>query len=561
MALQTREQHIRRDKATSNICTAQVLLATMAGCTRVYHGPEGLRDDRRARPRPDRDPAPPASAASAPSPRGRSFDTLRVVVGTPAGTSVWRRGARRQPARVSTPRASASPSTRPPRAELAIALWKIFGSGRRERWRLDRGAAAEASPPPSRGRATFMTHEVFHAYHAEHELLRYIHACAAKDISLTTSMIALGSCTMKLNATSEMLPVTWPEFGAVHPFAPARPGPGLRADARAPLSCARARSPASTPSRCSPTPVPRASTPGCWSIRATTRAGRGSAHVCLIPTSAHGTNPASAVMAACVSSRSSATTTATSTSRTCGEGREARRHGSRRSWSPTPRPTACSRRASRRSARSIHDNGGQVYMDGANMNAQVGLTARATSAPTSATSTCTRPSASRTAAAARAWGRSAWSRTSRRSCRSTRWSRWGASNAIGDGLGRPLGQPEHPADLLDVHRDDGRRGLRHGATEIAILNANYMAKRLEDHYDVLYTRRQRPLRARVHHRPAPLRGVGRRLGGGRGQAPHGLRLPRPDHVVPGGGHADDRADRERDQGGARPLLRRDDLDP
>ena len=293
LALQTREQHIRREKATSNICTAQVLLAVIAGMYAVYHGPDGLHRHRRAGPRAGHPPRGRAgrrrasvtstSTSSTPSPRGAGPGRRRRGGRGASGgsTCAW-----------STPTASASRSTRPRPRPTSTRCGPPSASTRR--LRLGR-RPRRPCPPTASGPAPFLTHPVFHRYHSETEMLRYLRRLADRDLALDRTMIPLGSCTMKLNATTEMIPVTWPEFGALHPFAPLDQADGYRELFDRPRGLAgrdhRLRRRVAAAQR----RLPGRAAPACSPSAPTTRP-RGDAHrdVCLIPSSAHGTNAASA---------------------------------------------------------------------------------------------------------------------------------------------------------------------------------------------------------------------------------------------------------------------------
>ena len=265
LALQTREQHIRRDKATSNICTAQVLLAVMAGMYAVYHGPEGLR--RIAR----RVHLLAAVLAEGLRRLGQDvgeepfFDTLTLRVDRALGDKFMlralERGINLRPYEDGPVGIALDETTT---AGDVAELLEIFSEHGPSTLSVDE-LAAEVDPElpaPLRRTSEFLKHPVFNEHHSEHEMLRYIRRLESRDLSLTTSMIPLGSCTMKLNATSEMLPVSWPELARLHPFAPGTSPPDTN-------SCSRIsgsgwpRSPACPASRCSRTRGPRGSSPGC----------------------------------------------------------------------------------------------------------------------------------------------------------------------------------------------------------------------------------------------------------------------------------------------------------
>ena len=230
LTLQTREQHIRREKATSNICTAQVLLAVMASMYAVYHGPEGLT---RIAPRASADRHPRRRfEARGLNVSGNYFDTIAVSGVDARAIHAAARAARinlrdfgaRAPQMVGI-----SLDETATRADV-VALWELLGvGGEIDALDSEIDSTAEAAIPAALRRTTpFLTHPVFNAHHSEHEMLRYMRTLADKDLALDRTMIPLGSCTMKLNATSEMIPVTWPEFANIHPLAPAEQTAGYR---------------------------------------------------------------------------------------------------------------------------------------------------------------------------------------------------------------------------------------------------------------------------------------------------------------------------------------------
>jgi len=383
LALQTREQHIRREKALSNICTAQVLLAVMASMYAVYHGSEGLvKIATRVRG---------FTAVVAAGLRrlgyqvrgGQHFDTLRVDLDAHQQASVLARALdrglnlRRYADGVgiscdeTTSQAdvhdlleafyAASPAAPRDGGELPFDVTELIQGT--ELPALD---LARTSP--------FLTHPTFSRYHAEHELLRYLNRLQAKDLSLTTSMIPLGSCTMKLNATTEMLPVTWPEFGRIHPFAPAEQWGGYRALFDQ-LEAWLAEITGFAAVSLQPNSGAQGEYAGLLAIRgyhlSRNDAGR---TVCLIPQSAHGTNPASAVLAGMqvvvVASNPDGTIDRADLAK------KAEQHAQKLGALMVTYPSTHGvfEDGIQEVCQIVHRHGGQVYMDGANMNAQVGLT-------------------------------------------------------------------------------------------------------------------------------------------------------------------------------------------
>ncbi len=484
LALGTREQHIRRDKATSNICTAQVLLAVMASMYAVYHGPEGLRRIARRTRLLTGLLADALRAAGAKVNAEPVFDTLTVsgVDAARVHAAAAKRKINLRPVDASTVGVSLDEVTTVAELETLAAL---FGA-------TVALPAADAAPAefdaPFARQSAFLTAKVFHSFHTEHEMLRYIKRLEQKDLSLVHSMISLGSCTMKLNATSEMFPVSWPEFGRLHPFAPADQSKGytkLFQNLEKWLSEITGFAQVSL----QPNAGSQGEYAGLLVIRAYHESrGEGHRNICLIPTSAHGTNPASAAM--CGLTVVPVACDAHGNIDVADLKAKVAQHGSNLSALMVTYPSTHGvfETAIRDICRIVHDAGGQVYMDGANMNAQVGLTS-----PGFIGADVCHLNLHKTFCIPHGGG--------------------------GPGMG-PIGVAKHLVPFLPGHpiappaiatpgqaigavsaapygsasilvipwmyiRMMGPDGLTR-ATEHAILNANYVAKRLEQHFPVLY---------------------------------------------------------------------------
>jgi glycine dehydrogenase len=380
LSLQTREQHIRRDKATSNICTAQVLLAVMAGMYAVYHGPEGLRTiARRVR------------GLTVLLARGLRrlgldvgdepfFDTLRVRLDRAAAQSHVLQRARDRRTNLRTyPDGSVGVSL--DETATAADLEAILESFSEHP--LDfRAEELVGDPPEELARphartSAFLTHAVFNTHRSEHEMLRYLHRLQGRDLSLAHSMIPLGSCTMKLNATTEMVPVTWPELAALHPFAPPEQAAGYR-QLFTELESWLAEITGFAAVSLQPNSGAQGEYAGLLAIRGWHESrGQSRRNVCLIPVSAHGTNPASAVTAGFkvvpVLCDERGNVDLADLVRRADEHKDVL--GALMITYPSTHgvfeeavPQICA---------IVHERGGQVYMDGANLNAQVGLTSPA----------------------------------------------------------------------------------------------------------------------------------------------------------------------------------------
>ncbi|MBD1904663.1 aminomethyl-transferring glycine dehydrogenase [Trichocoleus sp. FACHB-6] len=370
LALQTREQHIRRDKATSNICTAQVLLAVMAGMYAVYHGPAGLRNIAENIHNLTVLLAEGLKRLGYTIGSENYFDTLCVELGDRNLKEILQRCQARQiNLRIDTTIGITLDETTT--LSDVIDLLEIFALSDSLPFTVEE-LAPKSNSPLSRT-SNYLTHPVFNRYHSETELLRYMHRLQAKDLSLTTSMIPLGSCTMKLNATSEMLPVTWSEFGKIHPFAPQSQTRGYQVLFQQ-LEEWLAEITGFAGISLQPNAGSQGEYAGLLVIRQYHQS-RGETHrnICLIPQSAHGTNPASAVMCGMKVVPVNCDT----------QGNvdlddlkaKAEKHKSELAALMVTYPSTHGvfEEPIREICDVIHANGGQVYMDGANMNAQVGL--------------------------------------------------------------------------------------------------------------------------------------------------------------------------------------------
>jgi glycine dehydrogenase len=488
LAIQTREQHIRRDKATSNICTAQALLANIAGLYAAYHGPHGLKRIAQRTHGLARALAAGLQRLGHDVGVGPFFDTLKVrlnglgadsVIG--AATAVGYNLRQYDGEHVGV--ALDETTTR----DDVEALLGAFAGGSTFRVSVDELSQTGDGLPASLARTTdYLTHPVFHRYHSETEMLRYIFKLAGRDLSLAHSMIPLGSCSMKLNGTSEMLPVTWPEFGRMHPFAPADQTKGYQ-ELFEQLEAWLAEITGFAAVSLQPNAGSQGEYAGLLVIRAYHESrGDGQRNVCLIPTSAHGTNPASAVVAGfkvvAVACDDQGNVDIADLEK------KAKDHATDLAALMVTYPSTHGvfEAGIKQICDIVHRHGGQVYMDGANMNAQVGLCR-----PGDIGADVCHLNLHKTFCIPHGGG--------------------------GPGMG-PIGVAPQLVPFLPGHPVTGLGGphaigpiseapygsasiltiswvyiaLMGGAgltraTQVAILNANYMADRLKDHYDVLFT--------------------------------------------------------------------------
>ena len=490
LALQTREQHIRREKATSNICTAQVLLAVIASMYAVYHGPEGLQAiARRVHATAARLKAGLVTLGWSVRPSA-FFDTITVEVGERREAILARAvengiNLRDIPSCLGTACIGIS-CDETTTMEVVQRVWCVFGDlpAKAAKRAGERAGNAVAIPAGLLRDSKFLTHQVFHQYRSETELLRYMRRLADSDLALDRCMIPLGSCTMKLNATAEMIPLTWPEFADLHPFAPASQAKGYAA-VIAELDTILRMITGYDAISFQPNSGAQGEYAGLLAIRAYHRS-RGEAHrtVCLIPASAHGTNPASAHMAGmdvvvvgCDSSGNIDLADLRA---------KADAHGDRLAAIMITYPSTHGvfEQEVRTICDIVHARGGQVYLDGANLNAQVGL-----ARPGDYGADVSHVNLHKTFCIPHGGGGPGMGPIGVKAHLAPflpgHPERAGAPTAIGPVSAAPYGS----ASILLISWIYcllmGGKGLT-AATKVAILNANYIATRLEADYPLLY---------------------------------------------------------------------------
>ncbi len=496
LALQTREQHIRRDRATSNICTAQVLLAVMASMYAVYHGPDGLRRIAQRVHGTARSLSDLLQECGVEVTEGAWFDTLRVVVpgradeavtaAAEVGVNIWRHDA-------DTVLISVDETTDP--SEVA-AVASAFGAVRAEG--TDDGATVVDSsthelvepdwPDHLVRTSEYLTHPVFHEHRSETQMLRYLRRLADRDFALDRGMIPLGSCTMKLNATTEMAAITWPEFAGLHPFAPAGQTEGIR-ELIGQLSDWLCEITGYDAVSLQPNAGSQGELAGLLAIRAY-HASRGDHErtVCLIPSSAHGTNAASAVMAGMkVVVVKTDTITGNVDMDDLKHKIEEHREALAAIMVTYPSTHGVYEDTISDLCAMVHDAGGQVYVDGANLNALVGL-----AQPGKFGADVSHLNLHKTFCIPHGGGGPGVGPVAVREHLSPFLPNHPLAPEAGPetGVGPVSAAPYGSADILPISwayvRLMGGAGLSR-ATEVAVLNANYIAARLRDSYPVLYS--------------------------------------------------------------------------
>ncbi|GAB2896201.1 aminomethyl-transferring glycine dehydrogenase [Streptomyces mayteni] len=489
LALQTREQHIRREKATSNICTAQVLLAVMAGMYAVHHGPDGLAAIARRTHRYAALLAAGLRAGGVETVHDAFFDTVTArVPGRAAEIAAAARAAGINLRETDADHLGISCDETTTRAQLA-AVWGAFGVD------ADAGRIAEldavtpdALPAALLRDDEYLTHPVFHRHRSETSLLRYLRRLADRDYALDRGMIPLGSCTMKLNATAEMEPVTWPEFAGLHPFAPVEQAEGFLTLIRE-LEDRLAEITGYDRVSLQPNAGSQGELAGLLAVRAYHRAnGEPGRTVCLIPSSAHGTNAASAVMAGM---RVVVVATGENGDVDAADLRaKIDRHRDELAVLMVTYPSTHGVFEEDIAAicAAVHEAGGQVYVDGANLNALVGL-----ARPGHFGADVSHLNLHKTFCIPHGGGGPGVGPVAVRSHLAPYLPGHPlqpAAGPEGGGIGPIAAAPWGSAGILPISwaylRLMGADGLRR-ATQVAVLGANYVAKRLEPHYPVLYT--------------------------------------------------------------------------
>jgi len=491
LALGTREQHIRRDKATSNICTAQVLLAVIASMYAVYHGPAGLKKIAQRIRLLTRLLADGLQSAGVTVNSEPVFDTL--TIGNVAADRVLANAAAKRlnlrSVDTHTVGISLDETTTIEDVQTLLACFRQSAELR------DGGLVNADYDEPFARTSSYLTAPVFNRYHTEHEMLRYIRRLEAKDLSLCHSMISLGSCTMKLNATSEMLPVTWPEFGRMHPFAPAEQTKGY-ARLFQDLEQWLAEITGFAAISLQPNAGSQGEYAGLLVIRAYHESrNEGHRHICLIPTSAHGTNPASAAM--CGYQVVPVACDPNGNIDVADLQAKAKEHAANLAALMITYPSTHGvfETSIKDICATIHGHGGQVYMDGANMNAQVGLTS-----PGHIGADVCHLNLHKTFCIPHGGGGPGMGPIGVASQlvpflpgHPVVAPRSGTQPPMASLQTHPIGAvsaaPWGSASILVISwmyiRMMGPDGLKR-ATEFAILNANYVAKRLENYFPVLY---------------------------------------------------------------------------
>ena len=488
MALQTREQHIRREKATSNICTAQVLLAVIAGFYGVYHGPEGLKKIA-AKIHGLAKLAAQGLAKLGMEPKNRLFfDTLTIELDDPE--RLREIALQRQVnVRVGDGEVGVAFDEAKDLDDVSLIL-DIFAEYAGKKNSFDPESKSESIelelPEELQRESSYMDHPVFNSFHSEHEMLRYLKSLENRDLDLTHSMISLGSCTMKLNATAEMIPLSWPEFAKLHPFAPSDQAKGYRKlfdELEAWLAELTGYSGVSL----QPNSGAQGEFAGLMVIRAWHRdRGDDQRDICIVPSSAHGTNPASAVMAGLKVVVTKCDENGNIDLDDLREKAEEYKERLAALMVTYPSTHGVFEEEIQEICKLIHDFGGLVYLDGANMNAMVGL-----SSPAKVGADVCHLNLHKTFCIPHGGGGPGMGPI----CVNDKLKPYLPSHPVVETGGEKAipaiaAAPWGSASILTIShayiRMLGSKGLTQ-ATKVAILNANYLKDRLDDHYPILFT--------------------------------------------------------------------------
>lgn len=485
MALQTREQHIKRDKATSNICTAQVLLAVMAGMYGVYHGPEGLKYIA------DTVHASAVSLENALKTLGFEqlntayFDTLRVKANADSIKEI----AEKKEINFFYPDAetvliSLNETTTLNDVNDIISVFSQLAA--KEEPKLEELSEEQKISADLRRKTDFLTHPVFNSYRSETEMMRYIKKLERKDLSLNHSMISLGSCTMKLNAASEMLPLSDPQWANIHPFAPVEQAAGYQFVLKE-LEKQLTEITGFSATSLQPNSGAQGEYAGLMVIKAYHESrGEGHRNICLIPSSAHGTNPASAVMAGMKVVVTKASDNGNIDVDDLREKALKHKDNLAALMVTYPSTHGVFESAIREITKIIHDNGGQVYMDGANMNAQVGLTNPGAIGADVCHLNLHKTFAIPHGGGGPGVGPICVAQQLKPFLPGNPIIKTGGEKAIGAISSAPWGSSLVCLISYGYIKMLGSKGLQK-ATEYAILNANYVKERLNEHFKTLYS--------------------------------------------------------------------------
>ncbi|WP_286760973.1 aminomethyl-transferring glycine dehydrogenase [Salegentibacter sp. UBA1130] len=485
MALQTREQHIKRDRATSNICTAQVLLAVMAGMYAVYHGPDGLKYIADTVHFSTVTLAEELDKMGVKQLNSAYFDTLQVK----ADAQKIKAEAEKNEINfyyldAETVCISLNETTT---QEDINNILKVFAKVSGEKsTEIESLKEASAIPSALQRKTDFLTHKVFNLYHSETELMRYIKKLERKDLSLNQSMISLGSCTMKLNAASEMLPLSNPQWGNIHPFVPVEQAEGYQIVLKR-LEDQLTEITGFSATSLQPNSGAQGEYAGLMTIRAYHESkGEGHRNICLIPSSAHGTNPASAVMAGMKVVVTKASENGNIDVDDLREKAIKHKDNLAALMVTYPSTHGVFESAIKEITQIIHNNGGQVYMDGANMNAQVGLTNPGVIGADVCHLNLHKTFAIPHGGGGPGVGPICVAEQLKPFLPGNPVIKTGGENAIGAISSAPWGSSLVCLISYGYITMLGSKGLQK-ATEYAILNANYVKERLNEHYKTLYS--------------------------------------------------------------------------